>query len=383
MSLAECCEIISGATPKTGVASYWDGDIDWVTPADLSDLDGPFIDETPRKITKAGLASCSATVLPVGAVLLSSRAPIGHVAIALRPMATNQGFKSLIPRAEVVDPKYLYHWLRTNKSHLQSLGNGATFKELSKAAVARIEIPVPDLGEQRRIAAILDQADLLRAQRRQALAHIDDLIQSIFLDMFGDPMTNPRGLPRRPLGEWGRVTTGNTPPRVEVDNYGLGVEWIKSDNLSSGAMYASRAAERLSPTGEEKARVVPAGSILVTCIAGSPNSIGNCALVDRPVAFNQQINALTLQSADPHFVWAQLRVGKGLIQEKSTGGMKGLVNKSAFSSVHLLDAPQEEQLRFAKLIGAVDAARHRLIVSSQVLGELQRAVRNVAFGGRI
>ena len=107
MSLAECCEIISGATPKTGVASYWDGDIDWVTPADLSDLDGPFIDETPRKITKAGLASCSATVLPVGAVLLSSRAPIGHVAIALRPMATNQGFKSLIPRAEVVDPKYL------------------------------------------------------------------------------------------------------------------------------------------------------------------------------------------------------------------------------------------------------------------------------------
>lgn len=167
LALGECCEIVSGATPKTGVADFWDGDIEWATPAGLSKLPGPFIDHTSRKITAAGLASCAAAILPAGSVLLSSRAPIGHVAINTRPMATNQGFKSLIPKTGILDAKYLYHWLRSHKEYLKSLGNGATFKELSKAVVARVEIPVPPLDEQRRIAAILDQADALRAKRHQ------------------------------------------------------------------------------------------------------------------------------------------------------------------------------------------------------------------------
>ena len=93
--LGEISRIVSGATPKTGVAAYWDGDIQWATPADLSKLDGPYIAETPRTLTDAGVKSCATSVLPSGSVLLSSRAPIGHVAINTVPMATNQGFKSL------------------------------------------------------------------------------------------------------------------------------------------------------------------------------------------------------------------------------------------------------------------------------------------------
>jgi len=123
--LGQLCEIVSGATPKTSIAGYWDGDIDWATPADLSRLRGAYIDETPRKITAAGLATCAASLLPVGSVLLSSRAPIGHVAINTRLMATNQGFKSLVPNPELLDAKYLYYWVRAHKDYLQSLGNGA------------------------------------------------------------------------------------------------------------------------------------------------------------------------------------------------------------------------------------------------------------------
>src|SRR3712207_1017210 len=121
--LGESCEIVSGATPKSSVPDFWDGDIDWATPADLSVLEGPFIETTSRKLTATGLASCSAKVLPAGSVLLSSRAPIGHVAINTVPMATNQGFKSLIPKPDILDAKYLYHWLRANKAFLQFLGN--------------------------------------------------------------------------------------------------------------------------------------------------------------------------------------------------------------------------------------------------------------------
>jgi len=193
--LEECTEIVSGATPSTSESAYWDGDICWATPKDLSELDSAYISDTPRKITRSGLQSCAATVLPPESVLFSSRAPIGHVAINTVPMATNQGFKSFVPKRERVHAKFLYHWLRRNRPYLESLGNGATFKEVSKAVVAQIEIALPPLPEQRRIAEILDKADALRAKRRASLAQLETLTQSIFLDMFGDPATNPKGWP--------------------------------------------------------------------------------------------------------------------------------------------------------------------------------------------
>jgi type I restriction enzyme S subunit len=211
-SLGACCTVVSGATPKTSVAEFWNGVIRWVTPADLSELSGKWIDDTPRKLTEAGLRSCAATLLPEGSVLLSSRAPIGHVAITRAPMATNQGFKSLIPRADLIDASYLYYWLRAHRSYLQNLGNGATFKEISKAVVSKVEIPLPPLQMQRKIAEMLDRAEELRAKRRQAIALLDELAQSIFLDMFGDPVANPKNWPQESLdGLLSGIDSGRSP----------------------------------------------------------------------------------------------------------------------------------------------------------------------------
>ena len=203
VAIEECARIVSGATPSTSNPEFWDGDILWVTPKDLSGLNGHYISTTPRKITQRGLESCAAEVLPPNSVLFSSRAPIGHVAVTKAPMATNQGFKSFVPNAERLDPKFLFHWLRANRPYLESLGVGATFKEVSKAVVARLTIPLPPLAEQRRIAAILDAADALRQKRRQALRLLDQLTQAIFVEMFGDPAMNPHGwklIPARGVG---------------------------------------------------------------------------------------------------------------------------------------------------------------------------------------
>jgi type I restriction enzyme S subunit len=185
--LMDYARIVSGATPKTSEPRYWNGNVPWVTPKDISDLDGyPFLETTPRKLTEIGLSSCSAEVLPLNSVLLSSRAPIGLVAINRIPAATNQGFKSFVPDADRLDPGFLYHWLRGNRDFLESLGTGATFKEISKAVVSRIEIPLPPIDDQKRIAAILDKADALRRQRQETLQLIEKLLQSVFQDMFGD-----------------------------------------------------------------------------------------------------------------------------------------------------------------------------------------------------
>ena len=190
-TVGEVCEVVSGATPRTGKPEFWGGNVPWVTPKDLSELGQKHLSDTPRKITKAGLESCSARMLPAQSVLFSSRAPIGLVAINTLPVCTNQGFKSLVPRFDLVSPDFLFWWLKAQEKHIQSKGRGATFKEVSKKIVEDLQIPLPPLTEQKRIARILDAADALRAKRREALAQLDTLLQSTFLDMFGDPVINP------------------------------------------------------------------------------------------------------------------------------------------------------------------------------------------------
>lgn len=133
-------------------------------------------------------------MLPKGSILLTSRAPIGNVAIAGRGMCTNQGFKSLVP-GEKIDTNYLYYCICFLSPQLQALGNGATFKEVNKKIVESFKIPLPPLEEQKRIAAILDKADAIRRKRQQAIDLADQFLRSVFLDMFGDPVTNPKGFP--------------------------------------------------------------------------------------------------------------------------------------------------------------------------------------------
>ncbi|WP_237209372.1 restriction endonuclease subunit S [Rothia nasimurium] len=183
MKLGDVCQVVSGATPKTSVEEYWDGDINWVTPADLSKLSGAYISETPRKITEAGFESCATNLLPENSVLLSSRAPIGHVAINTVPMATNQGFKSLIPSDQIL-PKFLYYWLLDHKEYLQSLGVGATFKELSKKTVENIKLDIPPLEEQAKQVEIRDLQSMIAQKRERQQDLLQELEKSVFTRLF-------------------------------------------------------------------------------------------------------------------------------------------------------------------------------------------------------
>ena len=246
-----------------------------------------------------------------------------------------------------------------------------------------LEIPLPPLPEQRRIAAVLDRAEALCAMRRVALAQLDQLTQAIFLDMFGDPVANPKGWPLKPISAIGAVITGNTPPRSEADFYGGNVEWIKSDNINTPSDYLTPATEHLSEAGAAVGRVAPAGSILVTCIAGTPDCIGNAAIANRRVALNQQINALVPADADTWFLYAQLLVEKKLVQAASTAGMKGLVSKSRFSAIELMTPPLSLQRDFARRAAAVERLKSAHRASLAELDALFASLQHRAFRGEL
>lgn len=128
--LGEVCEVVNGGTPKTGVTEYWNGKHYWITPAEMGKRLSPYVSETERMLSDLGLRNSSARMLPPHSVILSSRAPIGHLVINIAPMATNQGCKGLIPRNQL-QHKFLYYYLSSIVDLLNSLGTGATFKELS------------------------------------------------------------------------------------------------------------------------------------------------------------------------------------------------------------------------------------------------------------
>ena len=153
-------QVVSGATPKTSIGKYWDGGIKWITPAELSDMSG-WVYDSARHITEEGLNSCGARMMPVGTVILSSRAPIGKMALLGDSMCCNQGFKNIVCGDRVI-PEYLYYLLGFNTAYLNSLGRGATFKELSKRSVEEIKIPVPSIKAQGEFVAFTQQVDKLR-----------------------------------------------------------------------------------------------------------------------------------------------------------------------------------------------------------------------------
>ena len=153
-------KIISGSTPSTNIPEYWNGEYLWITPAELND-DSFIINSTNRKLTYLGVKASSLIELPIGTVLLSSRAPIGKVAIVGENMFCNQGFKNIIPN-ETINSIYLYYVFKEKKEYLNFLGRGATFKELSKEIVENISIKVPPIELQNKFAERIEKIEKLK-----------------------------------------------------------------------------------------------------------------------------------------------------------------------------------------------------------------------------
>ena len=199
-ALGEVCEVVNGATPDTKVEGYWGGRHAWITPAEMGNLDSPFLSMSRRTLSDEGLASCSAALVPPRTVILSSRAPIGHLVINEVPMATNQGCKSLIPKVGL-DFKFLYYYLKANVELLDSLGTGTTFKELSGTQLKTVDIPVPPLEEQKRIVALLDAVTARVAELTECYEQARTHANNLFTSAMRNALKSHQSAPLRTLDD--------------------------------------------------------------------------------------------------------------------------------------------------------------------------------------
>ena len=183
LKISECAEIICGGTPSTSKMEYWDGNIPWITPKDLSNYNSMYISKGNRNISELGLKNSSAKLLPKNTILLTTRAPIGYIAIAKNELSTNQGFKSLIMKDGNI-PEFFYYLLKYNMDSIKNLGNGTTFMEVNSTSLKKLELNIPPLEEQKKIASILSSLDDKIELNNRMNKILEEMAQTIFKEWF-------------------------------------------------------------------------------------------------------------------------------------------------------------------------------------------------------
>lgn len=242
----EIADVVGGGTPKTGEPDYWDGDIGWISPRDLSSHSARYIRRGARSITPRGLNESSARLLPAGTVLVSSRAPIGYVAIAAKPLATNQGFKSLVLGQDCL-PEFYYYVMSTMKSAMEAVAGGSTFKEISGRAMKALVVPLPPLDEQRAIAEVLGSLD----DRVEWAGTLRQVALELLVAVFQHSATE-----RRQVEDLAAVIPGQSPPGTTYNDAGLGLPFYQ------GSAQFGPLVPEVEKWCSEPQRVAEAGDIL-------------------------------------------------------------------------------------------------------------------------
>ena len=278
--LGDICEIVSGSTPKTGVSEYWDGDKKWITPAEITD-ESYIITDSVRKLTELGVTKTGLSSFPKGTVILSSRAPIGKVAIAGCEMYCNQGFKNLICSQKIYN-RYLYWFLKGNTEYLNSLGRGATFKEISKQIVASIEINVPDMEQQIQAAENLERVSSIIRLRKKELQKLDDLVKARFVELFGDMFLNFEEWNETPLESLADIVSGITKGRKVSEKHLIKVPYMAVSNVKEGYIDWTTV-KTIEATEQEinQYRLLP-DDVLMT-EGGDPDKLGRGAIIKTPL----------------------------------------------------------------------------------------------------
>ena len=359
--LGDICEIVTGATPKTNIKEFWDGDINWITPAELTE-DTYIINESLRKITTEGVEKTGLKSFPKGTVILSSRAPIGKVAIAGCEMYCNQGFKNLVCSKQI-NNRFLYWYLKGHKEYLNSLGRGATFKEISKAIVENIEICLPTMEQQEKYADILEQCNGIIQIKKGQLRKLDTLVKSRFAEMFGDPIRNPKGWKVVTIGDIvTEVRYGTSKPAVEGGKY----PYLRMNNLTADGHLDLNDLKYIDISDDEVEKcVVRKGDVLFNR-TNSIDLVGKTAVFDLPddmviagyiirVRLNEKILPEVLSQ------YMNLEALKDILRSMAKGAVnQANINAQELQSIRIYVPDIELQKQFVEMKDQVDKSKSKI-----------------------
>ena len=386
--LKNVCVVVSGTTPKSTDKRYWNGTHVWITPAELSE-DSFIVTDSERHITDEAIKATGLKSFPKGTVLLSSRAPIGKVAIAGCEMYCNQGFKNLIC-SESIYNLYLYYFLKSKTAYLNSLGRGATFKEISKGIVEDISIPFPVYSEQIRIAKQLQKISELISLKKGQYRYFDDIIRSRFIEMFGDPQSNCYNwkiVPLKDVMVGGALNGYFTKPQNYDIEGNVGVICV-SDVVNRKYTNVNALRRAFASEKDLQKYCVKYGDMLFCRSSLVKEGIGKASIIpphtENDILFECHVIKITLDISRviPEYLQALsitdfFRIQ--VIRQSKTATMTTIGQKD-IASVNILLPPMELQKRFTEFSAQIDKSKLAVQKSLDELEILKKSLMQTYFG---
>ena len=365
-NMNEVTRIVLGSTPNSKNPAYWDGDVRWITPAEMTE-DSFYIYDTERHITEDGRNSANLTLLPKGAVLFSTRAPIGKIGIVGNEMCCNQGFKNFVC-SDKINNIFLFYTLKYKKDYLCSLGTGTTFKELSKKTVESLKIAIPPLERQRMFESIYRQADKSEF----------DGFKSQFIEMFGSPDKTKQlsdFIEASFPGEWG-----------EEDKDGTGVKVIRTTNFTNeGKLNLADVVTRKIDSSKVEKKKLRRGDIILERSGGTnENPVGRVVYydVDGTYLFNNFTQLLRCKDeVCPLFIFYSLynyyQTNKSVIRSmgNKTTGIQNL-KMDNYWKIPIADVSFESQNSFATIYKQADKSEFELRKSIDAIDAVIKSLIN-------
>jgi type I restriction enzyme S subunit len=390
--LGNLVSIKGGGTPSKKIEEYWNGNIPW---ASVKDLKSRLLLGTLDSITPLGVEKSATNIIPKGTIIVPTRMALGKVAVAGVDLAINQDLKALIIKdEEVLNKDYLSRFLESKAKYMESEGKGATVKGITLDFLKGLDVPLPPLEEQKRIAAILDKADAIRQKRKQAIDLADEFLRSVFLDMFGDPVTNPKGWEKKPLVELATqdkraIVDGPFGASLKTDEYvESGVPVIRINNICERKFVN----ENFKYITEEKYEELKRSSVEKNdvLVARVGHTIGKACVFDqkfKALLSTTGVCKITCEQSKIHHGFLEALWANGSFQKYIKGFAKGAgqpyYNLTTIKAFEIIKPPLELQHRYIELSQQVAFAVDRAECSYEQLENIFQSLNQKAFSGQL
>lgn len=384
--LDKLCTLIRGSSPRPkGDPRYFGGPIPWISIADVTAAKGKYLQRTKEGVTPEGAKR--SRLLPAGTLIVSNSATICVPKILAVDGCIHDGFVALTELSPRADIHYLFHYFNAVRDEVRAKNTqGVTQVNLNTTIFKAMEIPLPPLAEQRRIADILDRADAIRADRRAALALLDTLPQAIFLDMFGDPATNPKGWDRKPLTDICHCHSGGTPSKSKAEYWQGRLPWFSAKDLKQDDLFdsADHISEEVTTTTNLK--LLPRNTVTIVVRGMILAHTFPVCILRVPATINQDLKALLPKiDLDPQFLANALRAQSPFVLQTVSEAGHGTkrLDTEGLKQIRVPLPPLPLQQEFARRVEKVEQLRlsHREALAK--LDELFAGLQYRAFAGEL
>ena len=392
MALKDLCIMKSGGTPSRKNPSFYEGEIPWAKISDLEFSPDGYIHDTKEHITQEALASINNRFFDAGTLFLAMYGSVGKTGISKIPMTTNQAILGIsIKEKDLLDINYLKYWFKTIKQRLLNRAVGAALPNISLTIVKELKIPLPPLDQQKKMAAILDAADAYRQKTKALIEKYDELTQSLFLDMFGDPVTNPKGWDVNFLKKiTTKIGSGATPRGGKQAYKKEGVSLIRSMNVYDNRFkYKNLAFIDEDQAAKLKNVIVEKGDVLFNITGASicrssvvPDDVLP-ARVNQHVSILRPITSIITSKFLSRFLISENVKTKLLGVGSGGGAVMEAITKEQLQNIEVIIPPLELQHEFTSRVKSIEAQKTQAQASLAQAEDLFNSLLQRAFKGEL